>query len=147
MQNRGKTMKILKNAFLALSFVTHGALYAQEIMFNHFVSCTSVMDGRPVTLDFFEEIDIHLEKSTNKGYVVQTMETLSGENIKMMGKITLAGDRQKTINMYGLLTPSMLFAAFIVDLEKKIDVEISVVGFNVVWGKFSCEPTVFANVL
>ncbi len=144
-------MKFLKNTLLALSFVMHGALYAQETNFIHIASCTGALNDRTsVTLDFFEEFD---DSSTmNRGYVVQTMGLLPGENIKMMEKITLTGYKQmekitltgykqKIITMYALLNPPVPFASFVIDLEKKTDVEIFSPGFGAVWGKFSCKPS------
>ena len=140
-------MKFLKNTFLALSFVMHGALYAQETNFMHIASCTGALNDRtsPVTLDFFEEFgDLN---TMNRGYVVQTIGLLSGKNIKMIGKITLTGDKQKIITMYALLNPSVTFANFVIDLEKKTDVEIFSPGFGAVWGKFSCKPSPFSEIL
>ena len=134
-------MSFLRNTLLVLLFATYGVLYAQETVSNHFVSCTTMLDEITVTLDFFEEFDTVSNKTTNKGYFVQTMEPLplSGAKSKMEGEITLAGNsKQKAITLYyGSINSSSPLAAFVIDLGKRTDVQIFAKG----WEKFSCIPT------
>ena len=153
-------MKFLRNTILALSFATHGALYAQDIQevqdttFVHIASCNRLMTGVPtavtlVALDFFEEYEVISGKTTNKGYVWHTIEFSSGENEKRMGKIALAGTKQRIITMDSADT-SFPFATFTIDFRKetKTDIEIHFDGLSsVFWGKFSCNPTQYAGIL
>lgn len=136
-------MKLFVSLAVFTFFILANPAKAQENIFNNFASCTGVIDSIPFSLDFFEEVDSKSDISTGKGYVVQTMGPLSGENSKMMGKITVTEKADKTakvVNMYGILNPSTLFSTFEIDLKQKKEIEIFATQFGAIWGKFTCSP-------
>lgn len=138
----------MTNSFTSMIFFISVLMFtaaanAQETVSNHFASCTGDVNSVQFTLDFFEEFDSGSYEPTGKGHFVQTMESKTGASMKMIGKTDVenkADGRLKTVSMYAILDPSVLFATFDINLESESEVEIFAKGFGAVWGTFICSP-------